>query len=203
MAKVVSGAMKLEKEVYSEKQDMFESLSTGESANALGVPDSDSRIGTGRITKAELAQARTNWGDGLVAISKAYDAEGIDAARAVANEVLATAYGYNMGDVLFKPTLASGEKTFRPTNEGALDYFVGHDENYPLDGGFGLKGWREVTSETSATFIAGDVAMWMGWVICTDKDGGVTKVDKSWGYQKDAEGTLRSVQHHSSLPYQP
>lgn len=188
MTKVVSEAIKFPTEVSPETE---------------GGRASDGRIESGRITKDELAQARKAWGDGLVAISKAYEAGGIESARAVANEILDTAYGYNLGDVLFKPTLASGEKTFRPTKEGALAYFVGHDENYPLDGGFGLKGWREVTSETSATFIAGDVAMWMGWVICTDKDGGVTKVDKSWGYQKDAEGNLRIVQHHSSLPYQP
>ena len=203
MSTAVSEAIKLQEDVNPGKQEMFEKPSTGAGPDALGVPDSDSRIETSRITKAELAEARKAWGDGLVAISKAYDADGIEAARAVANEVLDTAYGYNMGEVLFKPTLASGEKTFRPTKEGALAYFVGHNEDYPLDSGFGLKGWREVTSETSATFIAGDVAMWMGWVICTDKDGGVTKVDKSWGYQKDAEGTLRIVQHHSSLPYQP
>ena len=134
------------------------------------------------ITQDELAQARTAWGDALVAISKTYEADGIDAARALANDVLDAAYGYNMGDVLFKPTLASGEKTFRPTKKGALAYFVGHDDDYPLDGGFGLKGWREVVSETSASFIEGDVGMWMGWVTFTDKDGGVTKVDKSWGY---------------------
>lgn len=203
MPKAASEAIKLQEDLSPQKQDMFEKFSTGEGPEALSVPGADSRIETGRITKAELAGARKTWGDGLVAISKAYEAAGIEAARAIANEILDTAYGYNMGDVLFKPTLASGEKTFRPTKEGALAYFVGHDENYPLDSGFGLKGWREVTSETSATFIAGDVAMWMGWVICTDKDGGVTKVDKSWGYQKDAEGTLRIVQHHSSLPYQP
>ncbi|MEL6540014.1 MAG: phosphoribosyl-AMP cyclohydrolase [Pseudomonadota bacterium] len=155
------------------------------------------------ITQDELAQARKAWGDALVNISKIYEAEGIDAARALASDVLDAAYGYDMGDVLFKPTLASGEKTFRPTKEGALAYFVGHDDNYPLDGGFGLKGWREVVSETSASFIEGDVGMWMGWVTFTDKDGGVTKVDKSWGYKKDAEGTLRIIQHHSSLPYQP
>jgi len=155
------------------------------------------------ITQDELAQARTAWGDALVAISKTYEADGIDAARALASDVLDAAYGYNMGDVLFKPTLASGEKTFRPTKKGALAYFVGHDDDYPLDGGFGLKGWREVVSETSASFIEGDVGMWMGWVTFTDKDGGVTKVDKSWGYKKDAEGTLRIIQHHSSLPYQP
>lgn len=155
------------------------------------------------ISENELDQARVAWGDALIAIAKAYEADGIDGARGVAEGVLDAAYGYNLGPVLFKPTLASGEKTFRSTRKGALSYFVGHDEDFPLDGGFGIKGWREVTSETSATFIEGDVAMWMGWVTMTDKDGNVTKVDKSWGYKKDAEGTLRIVQHHSSLPYQP
>ena len=155
------------------------------------------------ITEQELEQARKGWGDALVAVSTAYDESGIEAATAVANEALDTAYGYNLGPVLFKPTLASGEQTFRPTREGALSYFVGHNDAYPLDGGFGLKSWRTVVSETSASFIQGDVAMWMGWVTFTDKDGNVTKVDKSWGYKKDAEGTLRIVLHHSSLPYQP
>ena len=155
------------------------------------------------ITENELNQAREAWGDALIAISKSYEADGIDGARKVATDVLDAAYGYNLGPVLFKPTLASGEKTFRPTKKGALSYFVGHDEDYPLDGGFALKYWRHCTSETSAFFIEGDVAMWMGWVIMTDKDGNVTKVDKSWGYKKDAEGTLRIIHHHSSLPYQP
>lgn len=155
------------------------------------------------ITESELEQARTAWGEALVAIAKAYEAEGIDGARSVAESVLDAAYGYNLGPVLFKPTMASGEKTFRPTKKGALSYFVGHDSDYPLDGGFGIKGWRKVESETSASFVEGDVAMWMGWVIMTDKDGQVTKVDKSFGYKKDAEGTLRIVLHHSSLPYKP
>ena len=158
---------------------------------------------TAPITEQELAEARKIWGDALVTISKAYDESGIEAATDAANAALDGAYGYNLGDVLFKPTLASGDQTFRPTREGALSYFVGHNDKYPLDGGFGLKGWREVRSESSASFIQGDVAMWMGWVIFTDKDGGVVKVDKSWGYKKDAEGTLRIVLHHSSLPYQP
>lgn len=155
------------------------------------------------ITEADLAQARTIWGDALVAIAKAYEADGIDGARSVAEGALDAAYGYNLGPVLFKPTMASGDQTFRPTRHGALAYFVGHDDAYPLDGGFGIKGWRTVTTETSASFIEGDVAMWMGWVSMTDKDGNVTKVDKTFGYKKDAEGTLRIVLHHSSLPYQP
>ena len=155
------------------------------------------------ITEQELAEARKIWGDALVAIATAYDDDGIEAATAVANAALDAAYGYDLGPVLFKPTMASGEQTFRPTRDGALAYFVGHSDEYPLDGGFGLKGWRQVESETAASFINGDVAMWMGWVTCTDRDGNVTTVDKSWGYQRDAEGVLRIVLHHSSFPYQP
>ena len=155
------------------------------------------------ITEQELADARKNWGEALIAISKAYEDEGIEAATRVANQALDVAYGYNLGNILFKPTLASGEQTFRPTREGALSYFVGHSSQYPLDKGFALKNWRQVESETSEFFIQGDVAMWMGWVICIDKDGNQTKVDKSWGYKKDSEGTLRIVLHHSSLPYEP
>jgi len=155
------------------------------------------------ISETELAQARKIWGDALIAIAKAYEADGIDGARTVAEGALDTAYGYNLGPVLFKPTLASGQQTFRPTRTGALSYFVGHNADYPLDSGFGIKGWREVTTETAASFTEGDVAMWMGWVTMTDKDGKITKVDKSFGYKKDSDGTLRIVLHHSSLPYQP
>ncbi|WP_170334174.1 phosphoribosyl-AMP cyclohydrolase [Ruegeria arenilitoris] len=155
------------------------------------------------ITTDELTAAREAWGQGLIAISKAYEEGGIDAARPVAEGVLDAAYGYNLGSVLFKPTLASGDQTFRPTRHGALAYFVGHDAEYPLDGGFGIKGWRSMESVTSASFVEGDVGMWMGAVILTDKDGNVTQVDKSFGYKKDAEGVLRIVLHHSSLPYQP
>ena len=155
------------------------------------------------ITDTDLEDARTAWGDGLVSIATAYDTEGIDAARSVAEQVIDSAYDYDSGPVLFKPTMASGEQTFRPSRAGALSYFVAHDAAYPLDGGFALKSWRSVRSQTSASFIDGDVAMWMGWMFMTDIDGSVTTVDKSFGYRRDAQGMLRIVLHHSSLPYQP
>ena len=158
---------------------------------------------TTEITEQELVDARQIWGDALIAISKAFEEEGVNAARVVANGALDTAYGFELGPVLFKPTLASGEQTFRTTRDGALAYFVGHSDEYPGDSGFGIKGWRSVFSETAATFIQGDVAMWMGRVTCTDKSGDITMLDKSWGYKKDEAGTPRIVLHHSSLPYQP
>lgn len=155
------------------------------------------------ITSKDLLAARTIWGEQKVAISRAYEEGGLDTARAVAMAHLETNYGYDLGPVLFKPTMASGDQTFRPTKEGALAYFCGHSDEYPLDTGFAIRGWRAMDSITSAEFIEGDIAMWMGWIILTDKDGNDTKVDKSFGYKKDENGVLRIVLHHSSLPYQP
>ncbi len=155
------------------------------------------------ITETEMSAAREAWGAALVAISKAYEDGGIEAARALAEEVIDAAYGYGLGPVLFKPTLASGEQTFRTTKKGALSYFVGHDEDYPLDGGFGLLNWREVEMKTAATFIDDNLGLWQGSGVFTDKDGKVTVANKSFGYKKDADGVLRIVLHHSSLPYQP
>ena len=43
--------------------------------------------------------------------------------------------------------------------------------------------------------------MWMGWVTFTDRDGNVVKVDKSFGYRRAADGSLKLMLHHSSLPY--
>lgn len=154
------------------------------------------------ISEQELLDARVAWGDGLVAVSKAYEAGGIEDARALASDIIDSAYGYDLGPVLFKPTLSGGEQTFRTTKKGALSYFVGHDADFPQDGGFGLKNWREVTSETAASFVDGDVGLWMGWLTFTDKDGNVTKVDKSFGYKRGADGGLKIVLHHSSLPFE-
>ena len=81
---------------------------------------------TTEITERELADARQTWGNALIAISKAFEEEGIDAARVVANGALDAAYGFAAnGKVLFKPTVTTEPDTFRNTYEGALSYFVG------------------------------------------------------------------------------
>ena len=153
------------------------------------------------ITETDLAEARAAWGNGLIAISIAYDERGIEGARAVAGDILDALYGFALGPILFKPTLSGGAQTFRTDRDGTLSYFIGHDPAYPQDTGFGLRSWREVGSETSSFFVEGDVAMWMGWVTFTSKDGDVVKVDKSFGYRRAADGSLKLVLHHSSLPY--
>ena len=154
------------------------------------------------ITETDLANARAAWGEGLVAISKAYDETGIDGARDLADNLLDSLYGFEFGPILFKPTLSGGARTFRNDKIGTLSYFIGHNPEFPQDTGFGLKSWRDVRFETSSAFIEGDVAMWMGWVTFTDRNGDVVRVDKSFGYRRAADGGLKLVLHHSSLPYE-
>ena len=154
------------------------------------------------ISEEDLFDVRTAWGNGLIEISKTFETEGIEMATSVASDMIDNLYGFNFGKVLFKPTLSSGSQTFRPTKEGALSYFVGHNSAYPNDSGFGIKFWREINSVTSAIFIDDTLAMWMGSVTLIDRDGQITKVDKSWGYKLDGNGNLRIMLHHSSLPYE-
>ncbi len=153
------------------------------------------------ITEAEVLAAQKAWGDALVAISTTYEKDGQPAAKALAEKVIDQAYGYQLGTVLFKPTLTTAPQTFRTTRAGALAYFVGGDPEFPKDKGFALKGWRQVEIKNAGIFIDGDVATTMGNVMLTDKTGKVTTVDKTWKFLKDSNGKLRIVVHHSSLPY--
>lgn len=153
------------------------------------------------ITQAEVEAAQKAWGDALVAISTEYDTKGHAAAKALAGKVLDTAYGYDMGPVLFKPTLTVAPQTFRTSRDGALAYFVGGDTNYKNDTGFALKGWRKYEIKNAGIVIAGNSATSMGNVMLWDAKGNMTKVDKTWGYVRGPDGKLRIVLHHSSLPY--
>jgi hypothetical protein len=153
------------------------------------------------ITEAEVLAAQKGWCKALVDISQTGDKSGPAAAKALAEKVIDAAYGYQMGAVLFKPTLTVAPQTFRTTRAGALAYFVGGDSAFPKDTGFALKGWKACESKNAAVFIAGDSATTMGNVMITGKDGKVTTVDKTWKFVKDDAGKLRIVVHHSSLPY--
>jgi len=156
---------------------------------------------TQMIAEADVIAAQTAWGEALVKIARAHDEQGVDAARQIAADVLDSAYAYQFGPVLFKPTLTVAPQTFRTTREGALAYFVGGNPDFPTDTGFALKGWRDFAIENAAIHIEGNTALSMGNVMLTDSDGNVTTVDKTWGYARDADGALRIVLHHSSLPF--
>jgi len=155
------------------------------------------------ISEADVLKAQQAWGSALVNISTTYDTKGDAAARAVAESVIDEIYGYQYGPVLFKPTLAYGNQTFRTTRAGALAYFVGGDPAYPNDKGFAYKHWRKVDIENAAMYRDISIASTLGKVKLTDKDDAVTVVDKTWQFLKGADGKLRIVGHHSSLPFLP
>ncbi|MGY6637379.1 MAG: carbonic anhydrase [Erythrobacter sp.] len=53
MSNFASGVVKFQREVYPEKQELFERLSTGQSPEALFITCSDSRIETAMLTQTE------------------------------------------------------------------------------------------------------------------------------------------------------
>ncbi|WP_133365931.1 phosphoribosyl-AMP cyclohydrolase [Qipengyuania sediminis] len=153
------------------------------------------------ITIAEVQAAQRAWCNALVAISNENATRGGAAAKRLAGQVLDSAYGYDMGPVLFKPTLTVAPQTFRTTRDGALAYFVGDDRAYPKDRGFALNNWKRCESENAGIVITGNSAISMGNVSIYNDTGALTRVDKTWGYVRGPDGNLRIVLHHSSLPY--
>jgi hypothetical protein len=153
------------------------------------------------ITEAEVIAAQKGWCAALVEISATNAKSGQAAAKALAESVIDSAYAYQMGPVLFKPTLTVNPQTFRTTRDGALSYFVAGDPAYPNDSGFALNDWTACQEDNAAIFISGNTASTMGKVHFTDKDGNVTTVDKTWQFVKDDNGQLRIVVHHSSLEH--
>lgn len=158
------------------------------------------------ITYDEVNAAQQAWCDALVKIGKIKE-EGGDY-KAFANQVLSDAYNYDFGKVFFKPTLAYGDQTFRNDKKGALAYFVGGDPDYPNDKGFALTPWVKARYDNAGKNnegiqIYGSIAITMGNVWVTDKNGKEVMVDKTWVFKKGKDGKLRIIVHKSSLPFSP
>merc|ERR1719464_489437 len=136
--------------------------------------------------------AQKAWGDGIVSISKSYtDSEDYEK---VARDHIKSLYGYDQGEVLFKPTLAADEQ-FRGTYDGALSYFVAKNDQNPSsvvseDSGFTIKGWTAVRFENEGVILYHSTATAMGNYFFTNQDG-ETKVEYSFGYFLDSNMNLR------------
>ena len=155
------------------------------------------------ISEEQVVAAGNTWCTALVGISKAFHTEGSEAAKAKAKAVIDAAYGFQQGPIAFKPTLASGESTFRNTRQGALDYFVGPDPAFPQGRGFATyKRWTECKVQEDVIQLFGPVANAMGNVSITDDQGNVTTVDKTWTFWQPKAGVMRIVLHHSSIPFE-
>jgi len=158
------------------------------------------------ITYDEVNAAQQAWCDALVKIGKLKE-EGGDY-KVFAEQVLSDAYNYDNGKVFIKPTLAFGDQTFRNDKKGALAYFVGGDPDYPNDKGFALAPWVKArydnTGENNEGIqIYGSVAITMGNVWVTGKDGKEVMVDKTWVFKKGKDGKLKIIVHKSALPFAP
>ncbi len=158
------------------------------------------------LTYDEVNAAQQAWCDAMVQIGRIKE-EGGDY-RKFAEHIISELYNYDYGKVFFKPTLAFGDKTFRNTKKGALSYFIGGDPDYPDDKGFALKPWvkaryENVGGNRQGIQIYGSVAITMGNVWMTDKDGNEIMVDKTWVFRKGKDGKLRIIVHKSALPYTP
>jgi len=153
------------------------------------------------ISLPQVLAAQKGWCSALLTISNDYRTGGLAKAKATATKVIDSAYAYQYGPVAFKPTLASGELTFRTTREGALAYFVGHDPKFPNDKGFALSPWRSCTINNAVIQLNGSSATTMGNVVFTETNGKVTTVDKTWTFVREKNGQVRIVLHHSSLPF--
>ena len=155
------------------------------------------------ITEEEVLAAGKNWCAALVGISNTFHTQGAAAAKAKAEAVIDAAYGFQQGPVAFKPTLASGESTFRNTRQGALDYFVGPDPAFPPGRGFATYNrWTDCTVQEDVIQLFGPVANSMGNVSITDDQGNVTTVNKTWTFWQPKNDVMRIVLHHSSIPFE-
>ncbi len=182
----------------------FKPLAAVALASALGATGAavaSPKVINQAITEAEVLSAQQAWCSALIGISGAYQRGGAVAARQIAEQVIDQAYGYQLGAVLFKPTLTVAPQTFRTTRDGALAYFVGGNPDFPQDSGFARKGWTQCQVDNAAVFITGDSATSMGNVRLTNGDGETTTVDKTWKFVKDDQARLRIAVHHSSLPF--
>ncbi len=156
------------------------------------------------ITYDEVNAAQQAWCDALVKIGQ-LKSEGGDY-KAFAEQVLSSAYNYDNGKVFFKPTLAFGDQTFRNTKKGALAYFIGGDPEYPNDKGFALTPWIKARYDNAGEKnegiqIYGSIAITMGNVWVTAKDGKEVMVDKTWVFKKGKDGKLKIIVHKSALPF--
>ena len=151
------------------------------------------------ITEEEVLNAQRKWALGVVEIGKKFR-ERKDYIS-FAESFLDDLYAYDLGDVLFKPTLAS-ETQFRLSKKAALSYFVSGDSDFSEDKGFALMNWQKIRFENKRIRIESNIAIVMGNYFMI-KNNIETKIEYSLVYKKDIQGCIRIILHDSHLPYCP
>ena len=149
------------------------------------------------ITELEVIKAQELWAQNVIEIGNLYIKK--EDYKSRASVFVKQFYAFDVGDVLFKPTLAS-EKQFRCTYDDALSYFIGG--HISEDKGFALKPWEKINFGERKIIILKEIALSMGnyFFQCVDGSDDV-KVEFTFGYVKDKDNNLLINLHHSSIPY--
>ncbi len=150
------------------------------------------------ILLKDVESIQKKWGDNLVKLGKLKG--DIDACKKESKLMIDSLYGFDNGEVLFKPTKAKDQQ-FRLTFEGAQSYFIGENQNFSEDKGFALQPWTNVRFENASVILNEKSAIAMGNYFFTQVDGSEVKVEYTFGYFVDKQGQLKINLHHSSLPF--
>ena len=149
------------------------------------------------ITELEVIKAQELWAENVIQIGNLYTKK--EDYKSRASVFVKQFYAFDVGDVLFKPTLAS-EKQFRCTYDDALSYFIGG--HISEDKGFALKPWEKINFGERKIIILKEIALSMGNYFFQSVDGSdEVKVEFTFGYVKDNDNNLLINLHHSSIPY--
>ena len=152
------------------------------------------------ITKEQVIEAQTTWGNGVVKIGSLRDSR--TECESFTSEFLDALYSFEAGPVLFKPTKCAVEQ-FRPSKDEAKSYFIAGDNRAcNEDKGFAINPWTKVRFENAGMIFEENRAIAMGNYFFTDLDGNEAKVEYTFGY-KLSNGQLKIDLHHSSFPYNP
>ena len=150
------------------------------------------------ISLKEVESIQKKWGDNLVELGKLKG--DFDACKKESKLMIDSLYGFDEGEVLFKPTKAKDQQ-FRLSFEGAQSYFIGGDKNFSEDSGFALEPWTNIRFENASVILNEKTASAMGNYFFTEPNGNIVKVEYSFGYFLDSNGNLKINLHHSSLPF--
>ena len=150
------------------------------------------------ITKEQVIKAQNQWAKTIIKLSSIKEN---NACKKLTIEFLDKLYYFEIGPVLFKPTMAKFQQ-FRNTKEMALSYFIGGEDSVcEEDEGFVKKTiWMDIKFENNNLILENTRAIAMGNYYFQDNNGNIIKVEYTFGYQL-VNDKLKIDLHHSSLPY--
>ena len=133
-----------------------------------------------KISEQDIIKAQELWAENIINIGKIYLEKGDY--KDYARKFVKNFYAYDIGKVLFKPTLAS-KNQFRNTFDDALSYFV--KGSIQEDEGFALKCWDNIRYEDRNIIILDNYAIAMGnYFFKKSYEENEIKVEYTFGYTK-------------------